>query len=556
VGLFLERSGSMLAAMLGVLKAGGAYVPLDPSFPESRLGFMAQDAKLAALVSVDKLASKLATEAPRLLLDRDAEAIGRESGGALPRDAASASASEAAYVIYTSGSTGKPKGVEVSHRSVVNFLGTMARELGMTDKDVLLAVTTLSFDIAVLELYLPLTVGAKVVVASRETAGDGAALLALMRAQRATTMQATPSTWRMLIEAGWSRAEGLKVLCGGEALPMDLARALVERSEHVTNLYGPTETTVWSTRWRVPSDVGQVLIGRPIGNTRCYVLDAQRRPVPIGVAGELWIGGEGVALGYLDRAELTAERFVADPFGDAGQRMYRTGDLARWRAWGELEYIGRNDTQVKLRGYRIELGEIESRLAEHPAVAHAVAVVRELKPGDARLFAYFTPRPGQTVTSTDLRKSLRGSLPEYMIPQAFVELAAMPLTPNAKIDRKALPEPFADARPEALTARPQTENERMVAEVWSDLLGRREVGLHDNFFEIGGHSLLVLQAISRIEERARVRLGPRAFVVDTLEQLAAQIPVRRGSEPVERAAAPTRAPPSSLLERVKRRFLR
>jgi amino acid adenylation domain-containing protein len=554
VGLLLERSPTMLVAMLAVLKAGAAYVPLDPAFPPARVAFMAQDARLAALLTVEKLAGTLPTGAPSLLLDRDAHVIDGESPEPLPPDSDAASPGDAAYVIYTSGSTGRPKGVQVPHRAVVNFLTTMAREPGLSERDVMVAVTTLSFDIAVLELYLPLTVGAKVVVASRETASDGAALLALLRRHRATVMQATPATWRILVDAGWSRDDQLKVLCGGEALPLDLARAMVERSPAVCNLYGPTETTVWSTRWSVPADASQVLIGRPIGNTRCYVLDAQQRHVPIGVPGELYIAGDCVALGYLDRPELTQERFLPDPFAPAGQRMYRTGDVVRWRDSGDIEYIGRNDHQVKLRGYRIELGEIESRMLEHPDIHQAVAVVREFHPGDSRLVAYFTVPPGRTVTGTDLRKMLRSSLPDYMVPQAFVELEGLPLTPNGKIDRKALPAPFDGARPEAVALPPRTDNERAVAEVWRDLLGRTDMSIHDNFFEIGGDSLLVLQAIARIEQRTGVRIGPRAFVVDTLEQLAAQLPVASASDDPAPKKSATRENGLSLIERLKRRF--
>jgi amino acid adenylation domain-containing protein len=560
VGLFVDRSTSMLVAMLGVLKSGAAYVPLDAAFPPERLVFMADDAKLAALLTFESLSCPdTLTSAPRVLLDRDAESIARESDEPLAPDGDTAGPDDAAYVIYTSGSTGKPKGVCVPHRAVVNFLATMAREPGIGPGDVLLAVTTLSFDIAVLELYLPLVAGAKVVIASRDTASDGSRLLALMRAQEASIMQATPSTWRMLLDAGWSGAAPLKVICGGEALPLDLGRALVARSKEVWNVYGPTETTVWSTRYRLPTSLDQILIGRPIGNTQCYVLDAQQRPVPIGVPGELYIGGDGVALGYLHQPELTEQRFLPDPFRAPPARMYRTGDVVRWRPTGHLEYIGRNDHQVKLRGYRIELGEIETRLAEHSAVREVCAVVRHQAHreggGDARLVAYYALHPGQAVTSTDLRKLLRSSLPEYMVPQAFLEIETLPRTPNGKVDRKALPAPFDEVRAEAQAAPPRTPNERLMAEIWSELLGRRALSVYDNFFEAGGHSLLVLQAISRIEKRTGRRLNPRGFVVDTLEQLAAQLPSSVEVEPVVTTPEP-KSDGTGILGRVKRLIFR
>jgi acyl-coenzyme A synthetase/AMP-(fatty) acid ligase len=391
---------------------------------------------------------------------------------------------------------------------------------------VLVTVTAPSSDAAALDVFLPLIRGARIVVASRDTVSSGPALLSLLRRTGATVLQATPQTWRMLVEAGLSAADGLRALSGGEALTIDLARALAERSRDAWNVYGPTETTIYSTAWRIPR-VGfeRVLIGRPIDNTRCYVVDPLGQEVPIGVVGELCIGGAGVALGYLGRPEETARRFVDDPFaGSAGDKMYRTGDLVRRLADGSLEYVGRNDHQVKLRGHRIELGEIEARLAEHPAVAEACAVVRSRPQGDPLLVAYYTLRPDQVVTTTDLRKALRTTLAEYMVPQVFVELRHLPRTHNGKVDRKALPEPFHDddAFPGAVP--PRTDNERLVARIWCELIGRRHVGACDNFFDVGGHSLLVLKAIARIAGETGVRLGPRSFVFDTLEQLAAQLP--------------------------------
>jgi amino acid adenylation domain-containing protein len=548
VGVCVERSALLPAVLLGVFEAGAAYVPLDPSFPTARLSFMASDARLAVLVTSAELSDRVATDAPRLLLDRPALS-GRVEGrpeplheGARPEDPA--------YVIYTSGSTGTPKGVVVPHRAVVNFLSSMGRVPGLSASDVLVAVTTLSFDIAGLEILLPLVRGARVVMASKDTASNGPALLSLLRRVGATVLQATPSTWRMLVDAGWSTNDSLKALCGGEALPLDLARALSERAQEAWNLYGPTETTIWSTAWRIPPCPDRVLIGRPIANTQCHVVDGRGLEVPIGVPGELCIGGDGVTLGYLGRPEQTGARFVVDPFAGSGRTMYKTGDMVRRLATGDLEYIGRNDHQVKLRGYRIELGEIEARLAEHPAIADACAEVRSRAGGDAYLATYYTLRPGHSVTTTDLRRELRASLPEYMLPQAFVELRELPRTLNGKVDRRALPEPFGSEAGLPGAVAPRTDNERLVARVWCDLVGRREVGVHDNFFDVGGHSLLVLKAISRIAEETGARLGPRSFVIDTLEQLAAQLPASRApgaGEEVREARTP------GLLERLRQR---
>ena len=368
----------------------------------------------------------------------DSEAISKEnsencSGGAKPENLA--------YVIYTSGSTGKPKGVQICHQSLVNFLVSMRSSPGLTPKDTLLAVTTISFDIAALELYLPLIVGARVVLASRETAARWVQVARNIGKRAITVMQATPATWRLLLEAGWEGNNNFKILCGGEALPRDLAVELLKRGSSVWNMYGPTETTVWSTTSRITADGSPITIGRPIANTEVYVLDSHLEPVPVGVPGELYIGGAGVARGYLHRPELTAEKFIAHPFRDreSGARLYRTGDLARFRANGELECLGRIDNQVKVRGFRIELGEIESVLGQYPGVKQSVVVAREDTPGDKRLVAYVAVHKGQSLGVDALREFLKQRLPDYMLPSRFVFLDALPLTPNGKVDRKALP---------------------------------------------------------------------------------------------------------------------
>ncbi|WP_395823741.1 amino acid adenylation domain-containing protein [Archangium minus] len=398
VGLSGERSLQMLQGLLAILKAGGSYVPLDPSFPVERLAFMVEDARLRVLLSGPALLERLGSVVEGMTvvrLDSELELVGR-----LPESAPEGSPGpdDVAYVLFTSGSTGRPKGVQIQHRALAHFLHAMRQEPGLEPGDVLLAVTTLSFDIAGLELLLPLTVGARVDIARREVATDGTRLAARMAAIGATVMQATPTTWRLLLEAGWKGHPRLKMLCGGEALPRELANALVSCGAGLWNLYGPTETTIWSMVHRVEEGQGSVSIGRPIANTRVYVLDPHQQPVPVGVPGELYISGDGVALGYLHRPELTAERFVPDPFHEVPHaRMYRTGDRVRWRVDGRMEFLGRIDHQVKVRGFRIELGEIESVLRQHPAVRDAVAVARELSPGDQRLLAYVAMQPEAAV---------------------------------------------------------------------------------------------------------------------------------------------------------------
>ena len=381
----------MVVGLLGILKAGGAYVPLDPAYPSDRIKYVLDDARVKLLLTqTPLLASIPATSADVVRLDPEWRAFQQEDCRPVATDV---SPSNLAYVIYTSGSTGRPKGVQLEHRNVVNFLCSMRREPGMTDSDVLVAVTTLSFDIAGLELYLPLLAGGRLVVASREATLDGRLLMQLLKESGATIMQATPTTWRVLFESGWEGDPKLKVLVGGEALPADLARQLARSCGPVWNMYGPTETTIWSSVYKVEGkDDKLVPIGKPIANTALYVLDAKCQPVPVGTEGELYIGGEGLARGYFEREELTAEKFVPDPFSflpDA--RMYRTGDVARYRPDGNVEFLGRIDHQVKIRGFRIELGEIEAVLEQHDSVNQAVVIAREDTPGDKRLVAYLVP---------------------------------------------------------------------------------------------------------------------------------------------------------------------
>ncbi len=499
VGLCVERGIDMVVGLLGILKAGGAYLPLDPGFPPARIAFMLRDANVPVLVTQESLQGQLDAASARVVrLDLDRDAIDRSPANDLEQGA---TADNLAYVIYTSGSTGTPKGVMIPHRALTNFLLSMREQPGLAAHDTLLAVTTLSFDIAALEVFLPLVCGARVELASRETASDGARLIERLSATQATVMQATPASWRLLLDSGWEGNAGLTVFCGGEALTRDLAERLLSRAGAVWNLYGPTETTIWSTLAKVETGQGAVPVGRPIANTRAYVLDAHLRPVPVGVAGELYVGGLGLARGYHARPGLTAEQFVADPFsGESGGRLYRTGDLARYRPDGVIECLGRVDGQVKIRGYRVELGEVESALLSHPEIREAAAAARDESTGEKRLVGYVVPR-GAAPSEAALREWLKEKLPEYMIPSAFVVLDAMPMTPNGKIDRKALPDPDpAAADGPASYVPPRGPIEEALVAIWSEVLGRSRVGVHDNFFEMGGHSLMAAQLLSRVRE--------------------------------------------------------
>lgn len=525
VGLCVERSLEMLVALLGILKAGAAYVPLDPAYPRDRIQHVLEDARVPMLITQSSLLKQMPdTSAKTICLDSGCEVLSGQSREPVLSPAGSRNL---AYVIYTSGSTGKPKGVQLEHRSVVNFLCSMRREPGFTSDDVLVAVTTLSFDIAGLEMYLPLLCGGRVVIANREATYDGRALRALIDGAKATVMQATPATWRLLFESGWRGNRELKVLVGGEALPADLAQQLVSSCGPVWNMYGPTETTIWSSVYRVQGDEGRILpIGRPIANTTFHILDTEKQPVPNGSEGELYIGGEGLARGYFERPELTAERFVPDPFREApGARLYRTGDLARFREDGNVEYLGRLDHQVKVRGFRIELGEIEAVLNQHPEIQRSVAVAREENSGEKRLVAYIVTDVESTASSAEFREHIRKQLPDYMIPAAIVQLAALPLTPNGKVDRKALPAPkAADFAADANYLAPRNEVESKLASLWEETLNIRPIGVKTSFFDLGGRSLLAARLFTKIS-RAFGRDLPLAtlFRAPTIEQLAAEL---------------------------------
>lgn len=521
VGVSLRRNEYLPVVLLGILRAGFAYLPLDPSFPEQRLQFMLEDSNANLLVTQSELMGQFDQfTGSVLLLDEMLESLGecKASGEA-------GLAHELAYMTYTSGSTGKPKGVMVGQAEVVNFLHTMAERPGIKASDTLLAVTTLSFDISVLELFLPLTSGACVDIVTSESSADGSRLLAALNESQATIMQATPATWRMLFEAGWKGDKDLTILCGGEALPPDLATSLLEAGKTVWNMYGPTETTVWSACHQLDAGDNRVVIGKPIGNTRLYVLDSWGQPVPVGVPGELYIAGAGVTRGYFGRPELTSERYLPDRFvDDASERMYRTGDIVRLLADGNLEYRHRADNQVKIRGFRIELGEIEATLLNFPEILQCAVAVEEPAPGDQRLVAYLVNDSGQMPSSVALRKMLVQSLPAYMLPQHYIMLCELPRTPNGKIDRNALPGLGAA---DQLSGRefepPETPAEKHLATVWERVLGAERVGRNDNFFELGGHSLLTLKVLSQLDPSFGFDFAPQSFLLENLQQLASTV---------------------------------
>jgi amino acid adenylation domain-containing protein len=523
VGICVERSLEMVIALLAVLKVGAGYLPLDPVDPPERLSYILEDSRAALVLTQQPFVHLLeSVKVPLVLLGQPLQST---DGNRVLASTNVTHPEDVAYLIYTSGSTGKPKGVVVPHRAVINFLTSMAREPGLAADDVLVAVTTLSFDIAVLELLLPLTVGARVVIATRDQTVDGHALDSLLQGNGAAAMQATPVTWRLLLEAGWTPRRGFKAFVGGESLPKDLADQLIHYGVELWNMYGPTETTVWSTCARICDTSSGITIGRPIANTIVRILDEQKNLCPIGIPGELYIGGHGVALGYWKRPELTARNFISDPFSPASAaRLYRTGDRARWRNDGTIEHLGRLDFQIKLRGFRIELGEIEAAIAQHSAVRDVAVIVREDIPEHKRLVAYLVAENAADLADK-LRVRLRATLPEYMVPTQFVILKALPRTHNGKLDRKALPPPtVGNSAPQRVAARPQTPTEEMVLGAFRTVLNRSDFGVSDNFFDLGGHSLMAARLISRLRATSGMDLPLRdLFVRPTVAGLAEAI---------------------------------
>ncbi len=527
VGLCAGRGIGMLTGLLGAWWAGAAYVPLDPGFPPGRLAAMARGAGLKLVISDaanSELAAQVADGATVIRVDDPAATAGE------PLPPVPVPADALAYVIFTSGSTGQPKGVGIEHRAVSNLVASFRRSIGLGGGDRFVAVTTLSFDIAILELLLPLACGADLVIATATQTREPDRLRSLIESGGATAMQATPQTWRLLESAGGVPA-GLRLrMCGGEALPADLAGQLTGPGVTLWNLYGPTETTVWSAAGVVASAADAAAIGPPIEHTRVYVLDDRLNPVPAGVVGEVCLAGRGVARGYHGRPRLTARSFRPDPWSDEpGARLYRTGDLGRWREDGGLELIGRNDHQVKIRGFRIECGEIEAVLRAHRDVRQA-AVVAASRAGEPALVAYVVPRRGSAAAKAagtdlleELRPHLRATLPEYMIPALVMALPALPLTPNAKVDRAALPAPRWDgALSGAGRVEPRNPVEETLARIWSDLLATSEpIGVHDNLFLRGGHSLTATRFVARVADTYGVSLPVhQVFIGPTIAELA------------------------------------
>ncbi|HET7460997.1 MAG TPA: amino acid adenylation domain-containing protein, partial [Longimicrobium sp.] len=521
VGICLPRTPELVAAMLGVLGAGGAYVPLDPAYPRERLGYMLEDAEITLVITDSGLAGRLPPDAALLLLDRDRDAIAAEPadaprGGVVPGNLS--------HVIFTSGSTGRPKGVMIRHSSVVVLVHWLREVITDEERSAVFFSTSINFDVSVAEIFGTLCWGGKLVIA------ENALELATL-AEEVVHVSTVPSAVAELLRSGGIPAWVRTLNLAGEALPAALAQGLYALGtvEKVGNLYGPTEDTSYSTYHLVPRGAEQVLIGTPAANTQAYVLDAHLQPVPIGVVGELYLAGEGLSLGYARRPAMTAERFLPCPFGAPGGRMYRTMDRVRRRANGELEYLGRADFQVKVRGYRIELGEIEARLAEHPAVRAPVVLAREDAPGGRRLVAYY--RAGEPVAAEALKAHLADRLPAYMVPEAYVWMEAYPLTPNGKLDRRALPAPEGGAYAARVYEAPVGETEQALAEIWAEVLGVERVGRHDHFFELGGHSLLAVQVVSRVRQvlEVEVELG-HLFTRPVLGELAREVETAARSE--------------------------
>jgi len=530
VGIYMDRSPQMIASILGIWMAGYTYLPLDPEFPESRLQYMVDKSKAAAILTCAGTDRDAISGARFIEVDTnpsdDAQAIDlvdidmlqRIDGGSL------------GYTIFTSGSTGQPKGVLVPQRAIANLLQSMALRPGFNSKNRLLAVTTLSFDISVLELLLPLSVGGSLVIASKEAVLDAVELIRLLAEHEVDTLQATPATWKVLLSEHWQpKKEGFRALCGGEAMPENIASGLLDAGCELWNMYGPTETTIWSTCSQITDSSSAITLGEPIHNTQCFVVDAHRQLCPIGVPGELLISGHGVTDGYIGDTGQTGARFVdLDlPGANGNRKAYRTGDIVLRNAEGELLYKGRDDDQIKLRGFRIEIGDIESSLLAIDGIVEAAVIVKVFGTSDSRLLAFIRFDEGFQVPTTELRRRLGGLLPAYMIPQQFIQVPEMPLTANGKVDRKALANLSGGQSLKPEHVEPVTETERTIARIWSELLRVERVSTDQNFFDIGGHSLLAISVIQKIHKEFGVRISPREMMLNTLQQIAKSLPDQR-----------------------------
>lgn len=535
VGLCMERSVHMVAALIGIWKSGAGYVPLDPNYPSDRLEYMIQNSGMGLIVTESAIAAELPdSQAKQIIFDQQIATL--KTLNTQAPELVEFSSTQVAYTIYTSGSTGKPKGVMISHRNAVNFLQSMATRPGLCRDDKLLAVTTISFDIAVLELYLPLIMGAQVLIASRETAIDGEKLIGHIEQDGITYLQATPMTWRLMLACGWQGNPNLKMLCGGEPFPRDLVESLWGKVDSQWNMYGPTETTVWSTCFQIRDPQEPLYIGQPIANTQVYILDQNLKPVAPGETGALYIGGDGLAIGYLGAEQLTQEKFIASPIKSlpSSPHIYYTGDLGRYHHNGQLECLGRDDSQIKLRGFRIELGEIQTVIARHPAIAQCVIKLIEMD-GDKSLCAYVIlhPTPGNTLSFSDMRQFARQKLPEYMIPSHLQLMDDFPKTLNGKIDSKALPLPSSTSQRETETKQKlaaidhppmaASPEEQLLIQIFQQVLMIDAVTSQDNFFELGGHSLLSLKVIQQLKQQCSHQITPRMMLTDSIRQLGGQI---------------------------------
>ncbi len=518
VGILMERSLEITEALLGVLKAGGTYVPIHTSFPAERIQFILNDSDVKVLITNTNYSSS-AEQNIHVLNLNDTRFTINDCSDPKP----TITSDDLAYIMYTSGSTGQPKGVMVNHSSLVNFLWSMRQRPGIKEKDVLMSVTPISFDIAALELFLPLITGATVVIASKDILSNPSMIGHAIKHYKITMMQATPATWQLLIDTGWQGEPGLKALCGGEALTRKLADQLLKRTGQLWNMYGPTETTVWSSVNQMHEGDEPVTIGQPIGNTQLYVLDQNLQPVPVGVIGELHIGGEGVTLGYLNLEHLTTEKFIPDFFSSKpGARMYKTGDSARYLPDYSIEILGRKDDQVKINGHRIELGEIAAVLITHTAVQEAIAIVRTKTNGDKRIVAYYVLKQNGIPGESELHDFCREKLPAYMMPASFICLENLPLTPNGKIDRKSLPAP-ENIFPLTCYVAPRNNIEQILASIWQDVLDVAQVGVNDNFFELGGASVQSLEVVAKANISGLQLSVENIFEYQTISELAVHI---------------------------------
>jgi amino acid adenylation domain-containing protein len=524
VGLCVNRSPEMVSALLGIIKSGAVYLPLDPFFPDKKLEFMLNDSDARFLITESVLLSKLNYFKGKFI---DIEEINKIQTDAGLSD--NSNSDSLAYVIYTSGSTGNPKGVQILHSSLTNFLLSMQKTPGLKADDNLLALTTLSFDISGLEIFLPLITGARITIASREEAKDGKELLSKIKKENVTVVQATPSTWKMLIDSGWKEKLNIKALCGAEALPRDLADKIIDRVDELWNMYGPTETTIWSSCAKVMKGES-IHLGKPIANTQFYIVDKNLNFCPPGVAGELLIGGDGLSIGYLNREDLTAEKFITNPFDkEKKSRVYRTGDLVRLNPKMQLEFLGRIDNQVKIRGFRIELEEIETVIEQNEYVKDCAVVVKEIN-NDKKILAYVTINEKISKDSfsseiNKIRESTVRNLPEYMVPSLIIPIDRFPLTANNKTDKKALAElDTSGVVTISSSTKAETETHKVLVKIWEYLLGISGIGIDDNFFELGGHSILATQMIAEFEKSTGKKIPLAAmFTAQTVRELAATV---------------------------------